>query len=173
MIVGGLRTRLIRESLFQTVHSSLGALGWFDSGRKHHAVNFRSHPMPRNVEIPQNTIVLVDAGINGSAGELGTNFTNFDLTFYFDIYAESDAVGMHLAVDIRDILEGRFNSIGRNMPNINVYDYSLATPVQFATVAVSDVMIDSAQDSASRPYELYWYSIMCVLQDSYTDEYSS
>ena len=173
MIVGGLRTRLIRESLFQTVYSSLESLGWFDTNRKHKPINFRSHPMPRNVEIPPNSVILVDAGISNSPGEMGSNFTNFDLTFYFDIYAENDAVGMHLAVDIRDILQGRFNSIGRSLANIDVYDYSLSTPVQFCTVAVTDVVIDSAQDSPGHPYELYWYSIMCSLSDSYSDEISS
>lgn len=168
MIVGGKRIRLIRESLFQEVKDGLTDLGWFASGRKHLPVSIRSKEIDRNEEIPLNTIVLADGGIFETNIEMGSTLAEFSMSFYFDVYAESDAMGVHLAGDIRDLLQGRFTSI-RNMQTIRAYDYSLTTPTQFATVQIVGVAMDKAQ-TFSKPFEEHWYSISVTLEDSYNTE---
>jgi hypothetical protein len=169
VIVGGLRARLIRESLFNTIHDALAGLGWFDAGRQHEPITFLSAPVDDREEIRFNTIAIADADISSLDWEIGSVFSEHSWTLYVDIYAESNALGMQLAHDIKDILQGRLPSVGRNEPSFNVYDYRDATPSMFTTCQIDNVMVDRAQGFAE-PWRRWWYSVGVTVLDYYGTE---
>ena len=166
--VGGLRLRLIRQSLFYVVSSSLGSLGWLDSNRQHLPVVLLSEQGSWDQEIKPNTVCLSDGPSMSSDGEMGSNFSSFKLSFFFDVYAESDAVGLHLATDIRDVLQGRFPSIGRSGPMLDCVNFSLATPTVFASLPMSADL--DRMPKATKQYEEHWYVVGCTVDDEYGSE---
>lgn len=172
VVVGGLRARLVRESLYQTVYDSLASLGWFDSGRQHQPITFVSAPIDDRVEIKFNTIAIADANIDTLEAEIGSSLAEHRWNFYIDVYGESNALGVELAHDIKDILEGRMPSIGRNEPSFSVLDYRQATPSLITTCQIENVMVDRAQGFPEQ-WRRWWYSVALLVVDTYGDESDS
>jgi hypothetical protein len=168
-LTGGMRKRLIRESLYQMLYESLAALGWFDAGRQHEDISFRAEPVDPQDPIPINTIGLADENDNAIDIELGSNFSEHRWTFYVDFFAEKDSLGLHVSGDIQDILEGRIDSIGRTDPIFTVYDYDQATPPNLFTCQISLVMRDKAL-TWSKPHQKHWYSVRFDVLDYYGNE---
>lgn len=168
-IVGGLRARLIKDSIFNCINDSLDALGWFDPGRQHAPINFTANVTPNDVEIPLNTLALADESMHNTDLELGSNFVESRWLFYVDFYAENDTLGKDLINDVRDILGGRMSTIGRRDASVHVYDYRQATPAQIFTVAIEDLFVDRAHDFP-KVYQKHWYACRFNVVDAYGDE---
>lgn len=168
-IVGGLRARLIRDSLFHMVYDALDDLGWFDVGRKHKTLSFPSVPVDPIVEVMFNTVAIGDLGTLAEDWELGSNMSEFRWTIFVDVFAESEMLGLHLSRDIADLMSGRFPSIGRGRPTLTVLDYTQATPSAIFTCEVEDVVTDRAQNFPN-PWQKNWYSVSFDLLDYYGDE---
>lgn len=166
---GGLRARLIKDSVFNTVKDALTELGWFDPGREHLPVTLLPEPLDDDVQIRPNLVSLDDDAILSTEAEMGSNMANHDWDMVFDVYAESDSLGQHLAIDIRDILQGRFSTIGRRAPVINVYDYTQATPVEIFKCELENVSYDRAR-SATKSWQKHWFVVFFTVLDSYDDE---
>lgn len=162
-IVGGLRLRLIRLSVYNMVNDALDQLGWFDGDRRHATVNVSDGPFD---EITYNAVALTYDPIDDEDVEMGSNLQENTWTGYADVYAESDALGLHLAGDIRDILRGKMPSIGCYRPQVVVYDYTMATPPELFICEIEGVVLDKARDS-KHPN---WYSVRFDLVDAYGDE---
>lgn len=167
--VGGLRARVIRESVYQEVRRALTALGWFDSGRRHLPITFLDEAVPNREEVALNTAALSDEAHSEVEEELGSNLAEHRWTYYIDFYGESDALATHVAHDIRDILGGRFNSVGRTSPTIPVYDYSIATPDFLFYVGIENILVDRAHNFPSARLA-HWYAIRFEIVDNYADE---
>jgi len=167
--VGGIRSRLIRDSTFRMLRDCLDVLGWFDTGRKHKPVTMRYSAVPMGTEVPPNTIALADENVAENEEELGSNLASHRWTMYVDFYAENETIGMHLINDIKAILGGRIPSIGRVGPFVKVYDYTQATPRQIFIVDVENIQVDRAHDFPHH-WLRYWYSCQFVLVDYYGDE---
>lgn len=165
-IVGGLRARLIRESLFKTVHESLADLGWFDPTRPHLPVRFVSRAQNHNEQIVQNTAALSDENMNGEELELGSGLTEYRWTFYIDFFADSDALGLHFIRDVKDILEGRMTAIGRNNAAFDVYDYTQATPPILFSCLIDEVEVAKSHGFL-KPWLEHWYACGFVVVDHY------
>jgi hypothetical protein len=75
--VGGLRARLIKESIFQTVNDSLDALGWFTAGRKHLPITFLDTTVADSDSVQKNTLVLNDWDSTEFENEMGSLFAGF------------------------------------------------------------------------------------------------
>lgn len=165
-IVGGLRARLVRESLFNTLNDSLDALGWFDHDRQHQPIEFLSAAVDDTTEIKFNTVAIADADLTTIEAEIGSMLTEHRWSFYVDIYAENNALGVQLAYDIKDILEGRMPSIGRTDGSFTVYDYRSATPTMFTICQIENVMVDRAQ-GFTEPWRRWWYSVALTVVDYY------
>jgi len=170
ILVGGTRIRAVFDSVYNEVNRALTALGWFDAGRQHSDIVFKTEPYPDKEEIPLNTIILVtsDARVIRSL-ELGTDFSEHRRDFFLDFYAESQSLGEHVAFDIKDILEGRMPSIGRSEPEIDLFDYSQATPVVIRPMEIEFVDVDRAHNFAF-PWQKHWYSISFTIVDCYGNE---
>lgn len=167
--VGGLRARLIRESIYQEVHTALAALGWFDANRRHSPVTFIDEEVPNREEVPFNTAALTDSSEEETEEEIGSNLSEHRWTYYVDFYGESDALSTHFIHDVRDILMGRFNSLNRTDPSIPVYDWTQATPSLLFRVGIENMVVDRAQNFPS-PRLAHWYALRFEVVDHYADE---
>lgn len=169
-IVGGTRARLVRESLYNMLYDALEDLGWLDLvGRDHATIHFTGRVVDRLTEIPVNTAVLSDEGRNDIGWELGSNMTESSWTYFFDFYAEDDALGKDLINDVRDILGGRMSSLGRNDPSFLVYDYRQATPPAIFRCQLEDIVVDRAHDFP-HPWLRNWYACRFDVIDAYGDQ---
>lgn len=164
--VGGLRQRLISDSVYQLIKGNLTLLGWFNPGRRHRPITIRTEAVGNNEEIPINTIVVNETVTTDDEAELGSNLGDIATTFYVDFYAENDAVGKELIHDVRDILKGRMTDIGRTRSDIPVYDWDKATPAWIFSCDVEDVVVDQARDFP-KPYQRYWWVCRFDVVDSY------
>lgn len=167
--VGGLRARLIRDSVYNAINNALADLGWFEASANRAPVTFRPAPCPLDEQVPPNTLALSDENNDAADLELGSALAEFTWSMFVDIYGEDDAVALHLAGDVADILAGRMPSVGRSRPVIDVYDYTLATPVVIFTVEVIEVHKDRAH-GYPQPWLRFWRSVPFKVVDSYTDE---
>lgn len=167
--VGGLRARLIRESTYNMINDSLTALGWYNPGRKHKPVTFHAYPVPADEPVAPNTAALSDEGITETEDELGSQLAEHRWTFYVDFYADSDALGLHFQQDVRAILGGRFNALGRVLPIVDVYDYTQATPPLIFTVQIENIVGDRAHDFPKR-HQQFWYAVHFHIVDYYGNE---
>lgn len=164
-ILGGLRSRLIWDSVYHAINDALTQLGWFDAGRQHQPVTFPPMPVSDNVEIALNTVALSDENLTETAMELGSQLVETSWSYYVDFYAESDVIGKHLINDIRDFLAGRMMDIrpGTSLP---VYDYRLATPAVVFYVEIDQLTVDRAHDFP-KSWQQHWYSLSFVVVDAY------
>lgn len=167
--VGGLRVRLIRDNLYYQLKAALMALHWFDVNRQYSPISFPSEEIDPIVEVKINTIGIADGGVTNVDQELGSLLTEKSLHFYIDVFAESDVLGRHLSGDIEDILEGRFPSIGRNGPILNIFDYSIATPTVIFTCQIENVAVDKAQ-MVTNAWQKHWFACHVTITDTYANE---
>lgn len=169
--VGGLRARLIRDSVYRALYNALDDLGWFNPSASHSPVTFPANSFPPDVEVPINTIGLVDDREFSEPIELGSILSERAWTMMVDFFGEDDALSLHLIRDVKDILEGRMPSIGRNEPIIDVYDFtdSALSPPKIFTVEIEDVRVDKAHDFP-QPWMRFWRSCEFLVVDAYTDE---
>lgn len=167
--VGGVRYRLIRDSLISMITTSLGALGWFDAGRQHLPLNVVTSEVPEGEEVPLNTLAFTDDDLDSSEEELGSNFAEHAWSWYIDFYAENNSVGVHLIQDVKAILDGRFPSIGRTGPILPVYDYTMATPTVAFTCEIEDVSTHKAH-GFSKVYQRHWHGCSFTLLDYHGSE---
>lgn len=167
--VGGLRKRLIRESLYRTINDSLDLLGWFDSGRYHSPITFTSEPVKDFQKVEVNTGALADLDHGELDDELGSLQAIHRWTMYFDFFGENDAVSLHIAGDVKDIMGGRMPSIGRSDPSLTVLDYTQATPPELFTVQVESIIIDRPT-VFDRQFQAHWYTVRFDLVDYYGTE---
>lgn len=168
-ITGGLRARLIRESLYEMLNDSLTYLGWFNAGRPHSPILLESQAVNRDVQITVNTAALSDDYLTDFDVELGSLLAEHRWTMYFDFFAENDALGLHFVGDVRAILQGRMQSIGRDDPSFVVYDYRQATPTVIATCQIENVTQDRAHGFL-KPWLEHWYALQFTVVDFYGDE---
>ena len=167
--VGGLRARLVHDSIHAMLRAALDNLGWFTASPSHAPITFLSEPLAPDVQVPFNTLALADEDDRGDEIELGSQLQELRWQMYVDFFGENDAISLHVIRDVKDILEGRMPSIGRSRPTADVYDYTLATPVVIFTVDIEDVFTDKARDFP-QPWLRHWRSCGFTVVDTYSDE---
>lgn len=167
--VGGLRARLIRDSLFYMLRDGLTDLGWLTSQPSHLPITLLAEPTEADQEVPLNTIALADDDVRGEDVELGSGLAEQSWNFFVDFYAENDPIGLHLIRDVKDMLEGRIASIGRTRPILSVQDWTLATPVEVFACEIEDVRTARAHDFP-HAWLRHWHTCSFTLIDTYANE---
>lgn len=166
-LIGGLRDRMIAESFYQMVKNGLEDLGWLDAGRAHRQIVMQPGPTPRNEPIEYNTLVVTFEDIDDDPEqELGSNLTEFTHVGYVDFYCEppppegngGEALGKQVIGDVRALVAGEMPAIGRSEPQLDVYDYSLATPVISFVTDIDRIAVRKAH-RYDQPWERYWYTV--------------
>lgn len=164
-IVGGLRARLLTDSLFALVEDGLEILGWLDVDRSHRPVRLQAEPPPRNEPIEPNLVAIQIASIVNEEIEVGSWLTTDTATAYVNVYAESDSFGVDISNDLRDLLRGRLPSDGTG--TFPIFDYRQATPPIIGYFNVRDVgalrNVSVSEDSWMR----HWFRVRCELEDTY------
>jgi hypothetical protein len=177
VIRGGLRTRLIGDSVRVAVISALSELGWFDATvhdnppgvRRHRPLRYVPRPIKWDEQVEPNAVALSAEDVRDWEAGLGGEVEDH-LRMYVDLFAESDEFGWHLARDVRDILLGKMSGIGRETAAVDVYDLRMATPAAFTQVDVEAILIDRAE-SESREWRNRWFMVRFDLVDEYHDEH--
>lgn len=170
--VGGKRARLNHMAVFEVVRDGLDELNWLDEDAGHELVTVISKQVDRDDTIKPNVVVVVAEDVTQMDMEMGTNLAEQRWDYYIDVYAEDDAVGMHLATDIKDILNGRFtSSVSRLGPNITVYDRSVssATPIELHHIEIEDLNMDRSR-FYEKPHEKHWWMLAFAVVDQYGSE---
>lgn len=168
IVVGGLRTRLIRDSIYHMIYDALEELGWFDAGRRHLPISFTGDITAQDDEIAFNTVTISVEDTYESDLELGSNAVETTTTFYVDFFAENDAIGTHLINDVRDIVAGRMSTIGRTHARVPIFDFRMATPAVIFNVEIERVQVDRAL-GFPKPWQKHWYACNFEVIDAYRD----
>lgn len=168
-LVGGLRSRMIADSLSNMIEDGLRDLGWLDADRNHKPLRKADRPRTWDQPIEVNSLVISLEDQDDTPGEMGSNYTVDSWTVYIDFYAESDPLGLQVQGDIRDILRGKIPSIGRTDSILDVYDYRMATPTVFTTCQIDNVLADRARDFPNA-WQAHWFVVRCDLEDDFMDE---
>lgn len=163
---GGIRTRMINESIYRMVKDGLADLGWFDADRQHAPISFITEPVDRNEPITLNTLNISPEDTDDMETGLGESSVQERCTYYIDFYGESNAIGLELIHDIRDILGGRMPLIGRTHPQCTVYDFRAATPVEVGYVEFEDIIVDRSR-TFPKPWLKNWFMVRFDVVDTY------
>lgn len=165
-IVGGLRHRLINDNIRLLLSEGLASLHWMDSGRQHRPLSVQSEALDSDVEALPNIVTVSYEDIQSMDYELGQYATEHSFEFYVDVYAESSAVGKHLAGDVRDLLIGNFHSLGYTKPALECVDLRDPLRPVFTTVQFEDVQVDRSR-VFNKPYQKFWWVVAFVVVDYY------
>lgn len=150
------------------VNDALNQLGWYTASSWHEPINFIPKPFDR-VEIKDNTLTLASEGLEDTFAELGSLLSDHTHTYFLDFFAENDTVGMQMAGDLRDIIEGRVSAIGRTGPILHVIDYTAATPSEIFFCDIERVKIDRGRMS-SEIWKNTWWAVSFEVVDHYADD---
>jgi hypothetical protein len=164
VIEGGLRARLIRDSLEQLIVSGLTARGWFSPGRDHSPIAVVESPTDWDEAVQVNSIAFVDGGRIDDPMELGSTATEDRWTYYIDFYGEDESIGMDVSGDVCDILRGKLPSIGRTDSSLPVYDFRDATPTVAFLCQLENVLLDRGR-GFNQPWLRYWFSVRVEIID--------
>lgn len=175
--VGGLRDRLIHDSVYHLIRNGLETLGWFPGGAqapREYPVNVVAEQLDWSVEIPLNTISVAAYSTSDTEWELGTDLRQNTWAFYVDVFGANEALGLQISGDVRDILRGKFAALSNyaTPETLAVLDYTLATPTLIFTCEVRNVNRDRAVQTTHR-WGNYLFSISCVVLDYYTSDADS
>lgn len=171
MYVGGIRSRLIKDNVYNFLKSGLTELDWFATGRQHQAVILHPKASPWDEELKPNAITLSVETVSEFPAEMGSLLAEHTWQYYVDVFAEDDSVGVHLATDIRDMLLGHITSISSSGPSIPVYDLTVqsATPIDLFSVQVDSVSMDKGREY-TMPTKKFWWQIAFEVIDAYGTE---
>jgi hypothetical protein len=156
---GGKRDRLIRDAVAGVVKDGIDSLGWLSGTRKHLPINWRDEAITEtDTVVPLNTITLVSDSERDEERELGTNATEDRWSFWVDFYAENEDIGREMIGDVRDILRGKYPSIGRTAPVVLVYDPLSDPPELLFGLEIENVEPDRPPRQTQRPFEQFWFT---------------
>lgn len=164
-ILGGLRARLVRDSLAMMLEDELGGLGWFDAGRRHLPVRFIAEPLEQSESLQPNLITVSTHSVDHAPVEVGSDLGASRSTAVVEIYAQDESFGEHLWGDVRDVLRGRVGA--RLRPVFPILDLRLATPVSLGYAQVVDVTAGREWAQAEPLWQRNWFRVEATVEDVY------
>lgn len=157
-LTGGLRDRMIIESMFNLVKDALTDLGWFDSGRHHSPITMIDAYPGDNEEVAVNTLAVSTGDTFQSMLELGSNGEVHQMAIFYDFYGQNDSLSRHVIGDIYEILNLN--------PVVPIYDYRSATPyIDFYAEIVEESIEKVLPPRATNPWQKHWQMVGCVVTD--------
>jgi hypothetical protein len=176
VIRGGLRSRLVLDSVRFAVLSTLQQLGWFDPTvhdtppgiRQHRPFRYIPRPVEWTEAIEPNAIAISSDTISDDDLAFGGEVEDA-LDLYVDLFVEDDQVGWHTCYDIRDSILGKSPELGNLGPQIDVYDFRQPTPAPFTVVDLEEIRVDRSQGDA-REWQRHWFMVRITVLDDYNDE---
>lgn len=160
---GGLRDRLLLDSVRHRVLAGLTALGWFEDVTlntpvKHEPINWRTTPVPESDPVPPNTLIVLPSDNSYVDMETGSDLSEDTHDYWIDFYGQSTAISTHMMGDIRDILRGIYADAGYGDGNtLDVCDWDTdptgATVLFNADIEQVEIIVSH---NPSKDYERFW-----------------
>lgn len=169
-IVGGLRARLLRDSVLAHVRQGLDDLGWMDSGRRHRPIEVIYRPKSWDEVIAPNLVALAtDQEAEPYNVEMGSGLRTARIDFSLNMYTESESLGIDLAGDMKDYLSGRIGDALR--PVLPLQDLRQATPPVFGYAQIDTDIIDISREATryDKPWLVNWFILTFTVVDSYDE----
>ncbi len=155
---GGLRDRMLLESVLQDIKADLVTRGWFDLGREHGAITIVDEYPDDDAEVELNTIAFSLGDTRSTALELGSKAETLFVPIFIDMFAESDGLGRHVIGDIHSHVQ----SVGQ----FDVLDYRDATPSMEFRVQLVDGSIERSKPTrAVNPWQKHWHVVAFVVTE--------
>jgi hypothetical protein len=173
---GGMRARLIFNSIWTVLNNSLSALGWFNSTvydtppgtKQYHPITFLAQQQNWDEPIEINTAAFMPEQNNDEYWEVGSLLTESRTTYYCDFFGESEALSIQFAGDIADILRGKLAIIGRGYgPTIDILDGSQTG----AHYKIGYVWIENVTITRAPVYNARWMRYLRTVRFEALDYY--
>ena len=165
-MIGGLRIRLLHDSMVDALRDGLEEQGWFNPNRTHRPVRLLSAPQRWDEPLEPNTLAVTTRAVDGRYIELGSNYLEDEIPVRIDLYAEGDSIGVDLTNDIRVILRGRIGTAVAN-GSLAILDFRQATPSPLGHVLVTDARVLRNALLNETNWMRHWFTVSCVLIDAY------
>lgn len=158
MLEGGLRDRMILESVMNDIVADLTTRGWFDPNREHDPITVVDEFPDDKDDVALNTLAF-SLGDTASRGmELGSNAEVLYVPIFADFYAESDGLGRHVVGDIA--------SHAQDVGQFQVYDYStVGDPAEFIVQIAEDGIDRSKPARAVNAWQKHWHIVAVMVVD--------
>jgi len=172
---GGVRARFIYDSLWYMLKGSLGLLGWFNptvtdippGTRQNLPVQFLARQLDWTQPITLNTLAFAPDDVSSEEKELGSIMMEDVWVYYCDIFAESEAISLQLAGDMKDILWGKMSAVGRTFgPTVDILDLDQPGHYKIGYVEIANVTATRSPNVAQR-----WQQFLRVVRFEVCDWY--
>lgn len=157
VLVGGLRDRMVIESLSNHITDELTTLGWFDAGREHEPIVVVTGFPNDTDDVELNTIAFSVEEAMGEDQELGSKSEIHQTSFFVDMFMENDSVGWHLSGDVYYFL--------KKNPHLDIFDYSTGgNPVDFQAELMD---VDRRKPTrAVSAWQRHWFTVSFIAEDT-------
>lgn len=161
-LTGGLRDRMLLQSVVNDITAQLTALDWLNNTGKQYKPFTLVDEFPDDTdEVELNTIAFSMGDTRSQAMELGSKSMILYTPIFVDMFAESDGLGRHVIGDI-------FEHV-RDVGQFTVYDYSQpAPPAEFVAQVQVDTMERTKPTRAVNAWQKHWHSCAFVVTDERT-----
>lgn len=165
-LTGGLRDRMLFDSVMNGIVEELASLGWFDGtvydvtpgGRQHHPITVTDEFPNLEGDAEINTLAFSFADAEAEQAELGSKAEVHFTTIFVDFFAESDALGRHLIGDVYAFLKAN--------PVLPVFDYRSVTPMVDFNVSVDEESVEKRKpQQVTNPWQRNWHICSFVVED--------
>ena len=158
-LVGGLRDRMVLESIVRNLSAHLTSLGWLATTRQHSPITIiDEYPDETNEDVPINTLAFSYGDVTSDPLELGAFSEEIFSPIFIDFFAESDALGRHVIGDLHTHVkkQGQFT----------VYDYT-QDPVtsEFVVFLVDDSITKRKPGRAVNSWQKNWHVLSFVVYE--------
>jgi len=165
-LAGGLRARLLRDSLILGLKNAMTVLGWFNPGRSHLPLTFYYVEQEWDVEIRPNAVGLFVTYVESFETEVGSNLHTDRLSMRLELYVESSAVAAQAKGDLVAILQGRSGWTQASFP---IYDLRQATPpvLGYGQIGTETIQTSHVTGSVKRSFDMQCHIVSFEVQDTY------
>lgn len=161
VLEGGLRDRMMLESVLRAVEGQLQSLGWFGTNRQHLPLTIVDEYPGESDEVALNTIAVSMGTKYRQLAEMGSTASEVMMPVFIDIYAQNDGLGRHISGDISDFIHVQ--------GGVQVYDYDHATPTaEFVIELVENTLRTVRDENITRAYQKHWYTVTATFRDDRT-----
>jgi hypothetical protein len=159
---GGLRNRMILESILRAIEADMTTRGWFDAGQFSPITIIDEYPDEKS-EVALNTMAFSFGDTASAPMELGARAETISFPIFVDFFAESDGLGRHVIGDVYDY-------VMKNQ-QFTVYDYSQVTPTVEFVVQVMEYSTEMRKpDRAVNAWQKHWYVCAFAIEDERANE---
>jgi hypothetical protein len=156
---GGLRDRMMLQSVVNDVVANLTTRGWFiNTGKEYLPFSVVDEFPDDKDEVALNTIAFSMGDTASNAAEMGSKSELLHTSIFIDFFAENDGLGRHVVGDIA----AHVNDVGQ----FTVYDYRQVTPsAEFVVLIAADSLERTKPIRAVNAWQKHWHSVAFVVME--------